>query len=100
MTQDMKHNDMKRNNEMRDTVFTTHKHHGYCGRLLRILLLLMVMITEGTIGTYAQTTYTYYRPREPFLMMVLSVVHISTMIMATLSGCAHLMAICSRRCTI
>ena len=30
MTQDMKHNDMKRNNEMRDTVFTTRRHHGYC----------------------------------------------------------------------
>ena len=43
MTQDMKHNDMKRNNEMRGTAFTTRRHHGYCGQLLRTLLLLMVM---------------------------------------------------------
>ena len=50
MTQDMKHNDMKRNNEMRDTVFTTRRHHGYCGRLLRMLLILMVMMAGGATG--------------------------------------------------
>ena len=30
MTQDMKHNDMKRNNEMRDTMSATRKRHGIC----------------------------------------------------------------------
>ena len=55
----MKHNDMKRNNEMRDTVFTTHKRHSYCGRLLRMLLLLVMMVmgstttwADGYEGTY------------------------------------------------
>ena len=48
MTQDMKHNDMKRNNEMRDTVFMTRRHYGSCGRLLRMLLLLMVMMAGFT----------------------------------------------------
>jgi hypothetical protein len=50
MTQDMKHNDMKRNNEMRNALFTTHKHHSYCGRLLRMLLILMVMMAGGATG--------------------------------------------------
>ena len=50
MTQDMKHNDMKRNNEMRDTVYITRRHHGYCGQLLRMFLLLMVMMTVGATG--------------------------------------------------
>ena len=62
MTQDMKHNDMKRNNEMRGTVFTTRRHYGYCGRLLRKLLLLMVMMTVGATGAWAQTDHsgTYF----------------------------------------
>ena len=50
MTQDMKHNDIKRNNEMRDTVFTTRRHYGSCGHLLRKLLILMVMMAGGAIG--------------------------------------------------
>ena len=55
MTQDMKHNDMKRNNEMRATVFTTRRHHGSCGQLLRMLLLLMVMMTAGSATVWGQT---------------------------------------------
>ena len=51
----MKHNDMKRNNEMRDTMFTTRRHHGFCGQLLRMLLLLMVMMTVGATGAWGQT---------------------------------------------
>ena len=46
----MKHNDMKRNNEMRATMFTTCRHHGFCGQLLRMILLLMVMMTVGATG--------------------------------------------------
>ena len=55
MTQDMKHNDIKRNNEMRDTVFTTRRHHGFCGQLLRMLLILMVMMTVGATEAWGQT---------------------------------------------
>jgi len=38
MTHDMKHNDMKQNNEKRDTMFTTRGHHAGYGQLLRTLL--------------------------------------------------------------
>ena len=41
---------MKRNNEMRDTMFMTRRHHGSCGRLLRMLLLLVVTMTVGATG--------------------------------------------------
>ena len=51
MTHDMKHNDMKRNNERRDTMSTTCGHHAGYGHLLRTLLLL-VMITVGAMGTW------------------------------------------------
>ena len=53
MTQDMKH-DMKRNNEMRDTVFTTRRHHGSCGRLLRKLLVLMMIMTIGATEVWGR----------------------------------------------
>ena len=53
MTHDMKRNDMKRNNERRDTMFTTRRHHAGYGYLLRTLLLL-VMITGGTTGAWEQ----------------------------------------------
>ena len=46
MTHDMKHNDMKRNNERRDNMVTTRRHHAGYGYLLRTLLLL-VMMTGG-----------------------------------------------------
>ena len=59
MKQDMKHNDMKRNNEMRDTVFMTRRHHGYCGQLLRSLLILMVMMTVGATEAWGDD-YTFY----------------------------------------
>ncbi len=52
MTHDMKHNDMKRNNGRRDTMFTTRGHHAGCGHLLRMLLLLMVMVTGGATGAW------------------------------------------------
>ena len=53
MTHDMKHNDMKRNNERRDTMFTTRKCYGSYGRLLRTLLL-PVMMTVGATGAWEQ----------------------------------------------
>ena len=53
MTHDMKHNDMKRNNERRDTMFTTRMHHAVYGHLLRTLLLL-VMMTAGATGAWEQ----------------------------------------------
>ena len=51
MTHDMKHNDMKRNNEMRDTLVTTRGHHAGYGQLLRTLLLL-VMMAAGNTGAW------------------------------------------------
>jgi len=48
MTHDMKHNDMKRNNGRRDTMFTTRRHHAGCGHLLRTLLLLVMTIVGST----------------------------------------------------
>ena len=53
MTHDMKHDDMKRNNEMRDTMSATRRYHGSCGRVLRTLLLL-VMMTGGATGVWTQ----------------------------------------------
>ena len=47
----MKHNDMKRNNERIDTMFTTRRHHAGCGQLLRTLLLL-VMMAAGNTGAW------------------------------------------------
>ncbi len=54
MTHDMKHNDMKRNNDMRDTMSATRKHHGSCGRVLRTLLLLVVIMTGGATGAWGK----------------------------------------------
>ena len=51
MTHDMKHNDMKQNNEMRDTLVTTRGHHAGYGQLLRTLLLL-VMMAAGNTGAW------------------------------------------------
>jgi len=51
MTHDMTHNDMKRNNERRDTMFTTRRHHAVYGHLLRTLLL-PVMMTVGATGAW------------------------------------------------
>ena len=45
---------MKRNNKMRNTLFTTCEHSASCGRMLRTLLLLMVMMTRGTMGAWGQ----------------------------------------------
>ena len=67
MTHDMKHNDMKRNNERRDTMFTTCRHHAGYGHLLRTLLLL-VMMTVGATGAWGQEDYSgmyYIRSESP-----------------------------------
>ena len=53
MAYDMKHNDMKRNNERRDTMFTTRRHHAGYGHLLRTLLL-PVMMTVGATGAWGK----------------------------------------------
>ena len=53
MTHDMTHNDMKRNNERRNTMFTTRGHHAVYGHLLRTLLL-PVMMTVGATGAWGK----------------------------------------------
>ena len=54
MTHDMKHNDMKRNNERRDNMFTTRRLYGSCGRMLRMLLLLMIVFGGGMNSVWGQ----------------------------------------------
>ncbi len=52
---------MKRNNEMRDTLFTTRRHYAGCGQMLRTLLLL-VMMNVGVTGAWAEAGHegTYF----------------------------------------